>query len=97
MPAPLIVTLLSTRCPGIRNVPSGIHTVPPAPAAETADSNAAVESAAPDGSAPLLVTDTEPAGCASAPDTFSKSAKSTVYDDAVSSASTWSRNLVPAG
>ncbi len=83
--------------PGILKVPSGIHTVPPAPAAEIAELNAAVESAAPVGSAPLLVTETEPDGWESAAATFSKSAKSIVYDDAVSSASTCSRNLVPAG
>ena len=65
MPAPLIVTLLTMMWPGILNVPSGIQTVPPAPAAEIAELNAAVESAAPVASAPLLVTETEPAGCAS--------------------------------
>src|SRR3954453_18040987 len=107
MPAPLTVTLLSTRwtqeplqpgpLPGILKVPSGIHTVPPAPAAAIAELNAAVESLTPVGSAPLLVTETEPAGCASAPATFSKSAKSMVYEDAVSSASTWSLKVVPAG
>src|SRR5882724_10943364 len=98
MPAPLMVTLFRIRwlhpipqplpLPGIRNVPSGIHTVPPAPAAEIAELNAAVESAAPVGSAPRLVTDTEPAGCARAPATFSKSAKSIVYEEAVLPAST---------
>ena len=65
MPAPLMVTLFRIRWPGILNVPSGIQTVPPAPAAEIAALNAAVESAAPVGSAPLLVTETEPAGWAS--------------------------------
>src|SRR3982750_3464254 len=97
MPAPLTVTLLRIRWPGILKVPSGIQTVPPGPAAEIAALKAAVESAAPVGSAPRLVTETEPAGCARAPATFSKSAKSIVYEDAVSSASTWRRNLVPAG
>ena len=48
-------------------MPSGIQTVPPAPAAAIAELNAAVESAAPVGSAPLLVTETEPAGWDSAP------------------------------
>ena len=66
MPAPLMVTLLQrSMWPGILNVPSGIQTVPPAPAAVIAELNAAVESAAPVGSAPLLVTETEPAGWAS--------------------------------
>src|SRR5437016_13903212 len=94
IPAPLIVTLFRIRWPGILNVPSGIHTAPPAPAAEMAELKAAVESAEPVGSAPLLVTETEPDGCARAPATFSKSAKSMVYDDAVSSASTCRRNFV---
>ena len=58
--------------------------MPPAPAAEIAELNAAVESAEPVASAPLLVTEMEPAGCARAPATFSKSAKSMVYDEAVS-------------
>jgi hypothetical protein len=97
MPAPLIVTLFRIRWPGILNVPSGIQTVPPAPAAEIAELNAAVESAAPVGSAPLLVTETAPAGCAAAAGTFSKSARSIVYDEAVSPASTCNRNVVPAG
>src|SRR3981081_2106127 len=97
MPAPLIVMLFKIRGPGILQVPSGIHTVPPAPAAEIAELNAAVESAAPVASAPLLVTDTEPVGCARAPATLSKSAKSIVYDEAVSAASTCRRNFVPAG
>src|SRR5689334_25037279 len=96
MPAPLMVTLFRIRCPGILKVPSGIQTVPPAPAAEMAALNAPVASAEPVGSAPWLVTDTEPDGCDSAPATFSKSAKSTVYDDALLPASTCSRNLVPA-
>src|SRR6185369_5360109 len=88
MPAPLMVTSLTMMCehdieqplvlPGILNVPSGIHTVPPAPAAAIAELNAAVESAAPDGSAPKLVTETEPAGWDSAGATVSKSAKSMV-------------------
>ena len=60
------------------NVPGGIHTVPPAPAAAMAALNAEVASATPVASAPLLVTDTEPAGWVSAAPTFSKSAKSIV-------------------
>src|SRR5690242_10742849 len=94
MPAPLIVMLLTAMCPRILKVPSGIHTVPPAPAAAIAWFIADVESCAPVGSAPLLVIDTDPAGCESAGPTFSKSAKSIVYDDAVESESTCSRNLV---
>src|SRR6201995_4255737 len=102
MPAPLIVTLFSTRwlhcmeqplvLPGILKVPSGIHTVPPAPAAAMADWKAAVESAAPVGSAPLDTTDTEPDGWARAGATFSKSAKSIVVGDVAVS-----RNFVPCG
>src|SRR3954466_5683332 len=92
MPAPLIVTLLTAMCPGILKVPSGIHTVPPAPAAWIAEVNAAVESAAPVGSAPLLVTLTEPLGWARAPATASKSAKSIVVELVAVK-----RNLVPAG
>ena len=56
-----------------------------------------VESAAPVGSAPKVATDTDPAGCVSGGATFSKSAKSMVYDEAVEFASTCSLNLVPAG
>src|SRR5258705_6064037 len=97
MPAPAIVTLLTAMWPGLLYVPGGIHTVPPAPAAAIAELNAAVASATPVASAPLLVTDTEPDGCASAAPTCSKSAKSIVYDDAVSSESTCSLNVVPAG
>src|SRR5437773_2227193 len=97
MPAPLMVTLLSTRWPGILNVPEGIHTVPPAPAAEIAELKAAVESFAPVGSAPWLVTETEPPGWERGPATDSKSAKSIVYEPAVSSESTCSRNFVWAG
>src|SRR5438132_2730217 len=97
MPAPLTVTLLTAMCPGILYVPSGTNTVPPAPAAAIAEVNAAVESAAPVGSAPLPTTDTDPDGCARAPATVSKSAKSMVYDAALSPASTWRRNVVPTG
>src|SRR4051794_4693936 len=97
MPAPLIVTLFTAMCPGILKVPSGIHTVPPAPAAWIAELNAPVESAAPVASAPRLVTETEPAGADRAPETFSKSAKSIVYDEAELPASTWNLNFVPAG
>src|SRR3954452_4368536 len=97
MPAPLMVMLLTAMWPRILNVPSGIHTVPPAPADAIAAFIAEVESCTPVGSAPLLAIDTEPAGCDSAPPTFSKSAKSMVYDDAVESESTCSLNLVPAG
>src|SRR6476620_3070163 len=106
MPAPLMVTLFRIRwlhpipqpgpLPGILKVPSGIQTVPPAPAAAMAELNAAVESATPVGSAPLLVTETDPAGWDSAPATFSKSAKSMVYAEAPA-VSTWRRNLVPTG
>src|ERR1700761_7151162 len=97
MPAPATVTLLTMMWPGMLYVPGGIHTVPPAPAALIAALNADVASALPVASAPSLVTDTEPAGWASAEPTCSKSAKSIVYDDAVSSASTWRVNVVPAG
>ena len=55
-------------------MPGGIHTVPPAPAAAIAALNALVESFTPDESAPSLVTETEPDGCASATPTCSKSA-----------------------
>lgn len=61
-------------CPGMLYVPGGIHTVPPGPAALIAELNALVESAEPVASAPLLVTDTEPAGAVSAAPTCSKSA-----------------------
>src|SRR4030081_580884 len=107
MPAPLTVTLFRIRwlhpipqplvLPGILKVPSGIHTVPPGPAAVIAELNAAVESAAPVGSAPLLATEIEPAGWARAPVAFSKAGESIVYEEAVPSASTCSRNFVPAG
>ncbi len=97
MPAPLIVMLLTAMWPWILNVPAGIHTVPPAPAAAIAWFIAEVESATPDGSAPLLVIDTEPVGWLSGPATFSKSARSMVYDEAVESESTCRRNFVPAG
>src|SRR3954452_9926660 len=97
MPAPLMVMLLTAMWPRILNVPSGIHTVPPAPPEAIAAFIAAVESCPPVGSAPLLVIETEPDGWADAAPTFSKSAKSTVYDDAVESASTCSLNVVPAG
>src|SRR5580692_12210905 len=83
--------------PGMLYVPGGIHTVPPEPAAVIAALNALVESAAPVGSAPSLTTDTEPDGWLSGAATFSKSAKSIVYEDAVSSESTCSLNVVPAG
>src|SRR3954452_4519924 len=95
MPAPAIVTLLTMMCPGILYVPCGIHTVPPAPAALIAALNADVASAPPVLSAPLLVTDTEPAGCVSAAPTASKSAKSMVVVAAPEG--TVSRNFVPAG
>jgi hypothetical protein len=78
-------------------VPDGIQTVPPAPAAAIALLNAVVESFTPVGSAPSLTTDTEPAGWASGAATFSKSARLIVYEDAVSSESTSSLNVVPAG
>src|SRR5215470_16452453 len=97
MPAPRIVTLFTMMCPGTRKVPAGIQTVPPAPAELIAELNADVESAEPVGSAPKLVMETEPDGWASAAPTFSKSAKSMVYEEAVSPASTCNRNLVPAG
>ena len=97
IPAPAIVTLLTLMWPGMLYVPGGIHTVPPAPAAVIAALNALVESAAPVASAPSLVTDTEPAGWVSAAPTCSKSAKSIVYEAAVSSESTCSLNVVPAG
>src|SRR5690242_11162512 len=97
MPAPATVTLLTVMWPGMLYVPGGIHTVPPAPAELIAELNAAVESATPLASAPLLVTETDPAGCPSAAPTCSKSAKSMVYDAAVSSESTCSLNVVPAG
>src|ERR1035438_4749898 len=97
IPAPAIVTLLTLMWPGTLNVPGGIHTVPPAPAALIAGLNALVESLTPLASAPWLVTDTEPAGWVSAAPTCSKSAKSIVYEDAVSSESTCSLKVVPAG
>src|SRR3954469_24474995 len=97
MPAPLTVMLLTAMCPRILKVPGGIHTVPPAPAAEIAWFIAEVESCTPVGSAPLLAIETEPAGCESGALTFSKSAKAIVYDEAVVPASTCRRNLVPAG
>lgn len=65
-------------CPGMLYVPGGIHTVPPEPAAAIAALKAAVASAPPVASAPLLVTDTEPDGCGRAAPTCSKSAKSMV-------------------
>ncbi len=97
MPAPATVTSLTMMWPGMSYVPGGIHTVPPAPAAVIAALNALVESFTPVGSAPSPVTDTEPAGWLSGAATCSKSAKSIVYDDAVSSESTCSLNVVPAG
>ena len=78
MPAPSTVTLLTEMCPGMLNVPCGIHTVPPEPAALIAALNALVESATPVGSAPLLVTETDPAGWVSGAATASKSASSIV-------------------
>jgi hypothetical protein len=78
-------------------VPGGIHTVPPEPAALIAALNALVASFTPVGSAPSLVTDTEPEGWVSGALTCSKSAKSIVYEDAVSSESTCSLKVVPAG
>src|SRR5690349_17633735 len=96
IPAPLMVTLLTATCPGTLNVPGGIQTVPPDPAALIADAKAADESLAPVGSAPYVVMATEPAGWLRAAPTFSKSAKSIVYEEAVSSLSICSRNLVPA-
>src|SRR5258705_1993500 len=97
IPAPLMVMLLTAMWPRILNVPAGIQTVPPAPAELMAEFMAPVESAAPVGSAPVLVIETEPDGWASGAPTFSKSAKSMVYDEAVESASTCRRNFVPAG
>lgn len=78
MPAPAIVTLFTLMWPGMLNVPGGIHTVPPAPAALIAALNALVASFTPVASAPSLVTETEPAGCVRAGPTCSKSAKSIV-------------------
>ena len=78
-------------------MPGGIQTVPPAPAAVIAALNALVESFTPVGSAPSLTTETEPLGWDSGAATFSKSARSIVYEDAVSSESTSSLNVVPAG
>src|SRR5260370_7392144 len=92
MPAPLIVTLFRTMCPGIWNGPSGIHTVPPAPAAEIAALKAAVASVAPVGSAPLLVTEPEPDGCAGGPATLRKAATTLVSAAAASPPSPWHRN-----
>src|SRR4026208_1023146 len=97
MPAPLMVMLLTMMWSRILKVPAGIQTVPPAPAAAIAEFMAAVELLTPVGSAPEFGMDTDPAGCDSGPATFSKSAKSIVYDEAVEFASTCSRNLVPAG
>ena len=84
--------------PGMLYVPGGIHTVPPAPAALIAELNAAVESADP-GRVGALAGHRHRSGrlCQSAAPTFSKSAKSIVYDDAVSSESTCSLNVVPTG
>ena len=92
-----MVTLLTMTWSRILNVPAGIQTVPPAPAAAIAEFRAAVELLTPVGSAPKFVMETEPAGCYSGAATFSKSAKSMVYDEAVEFASTCSRNFVPAG
>jgi len=78
-------------------VPDGIQTTPPAPAAVMASLNALVESFTPVGSAPSLTTETEPDGWVSGAATSSKSARSMVYEDAVSSESTSSLNVVPAG
>ena len=98
MPAPAIVTLLTLMWPGMLYVPGGIHTVPPAPAAVIAALNALVESVAPVGVGALAGHRhrARRAGPARAP-TCSKSAKSIVYEDAVSSESTCSLNVVPAG
>ena len=71
--------------------------MPPEPAAAIAALKALVESAAPVGSAPSLVTETEPDGWVSVAPTFSKSARSMVYEDAVSYESTCSFKVVPAG
>src|ERR1700749_2137407 len=97
MPAPATVTLLTMMWPGMLYVPGGIQTVPPAPAAVVAALKALVEAAAPGGAAPSLTTDTEPDGGLSGAATFAKAARSIVYEDAVSSESTCSLNVVPAG
>ncbi len=97
IPAPAIVTLLTLMWPGMLKVPGGIHTVPPGPAELIAALNALVASATPVASAPLLVTDTAPEGAVRAAPTCSKSAKSIVYEEALSPASTWSLKVVPAG
>jgi hypothetical protein len=96
MPAPRILMLLRTRCPVTRKRPGGIHTVPPGPAAAIAALKAAVALAAPVGSAPWLVTETAPDGCASGAATCSNSMKSTVYDEAELFASFWTRTRAPA-
>ena len=62
----------------MRNVPGGIQTVPPGPAAAMAWFIALVELLTPVGSAPNWVMETDPAGWGSAAATFSKSAKSMV-------------------
>src|SRR3954469_20562192 len=85
MPAPLIVTLFTAMWPGILKVPSGIHTVPPAPAAWLAALNPAVAPAPPAGSAarrrgraPGPPPRGGRAGARAGPATLSKSAKSIV-------------------
>src|ERR1700742_721894 len=64
-PAPAIVAEFTWSAELTRKVPAGIHTASPAElAAEMALRNAVVESAAPVGSAPSLVTEMELAGWA---------------------------------
>src|SRR5450755_2464864 len=98
-PAPVIVVLLgTTRCLGTTNVPAGTHTaLPCAAAAAIADVKALEESPTPDASAPNDATEIASGGSGRGGATSSKSARSIVYEAAVSSASTWSRIRDPAG
>ncbi len=71
LPAPMIVAELTWSAELMRKVPDGIHTDSPAElAAEIALRNAWVESAAPVGSAPSLVTEIELAGWVAAAGTL---------------------------
>ncbi len=91
-PAPRSVTFWTPEREEVsRYSPGGIHTTPPG-AAAMASRKAWVESPRPLGSAPLSVTETEPAGRAAGPAACSKSATSTVTGTSVA----WKATVSPA-